>query len=116
MTGFAPNVADRERNRARQFALYVETPLPDIPLLPIRLQPPVFIREPHLHCTSSPPPEVSFSSNNSISSCVSQLDRRTRSLSRELEARPAVQGHELCPSSSKSTVITVPFGPGPSSP
>src|SRR5882672_6155631 len=40
MTGFASDVADRERNQAGQFALYIEAPLPNISLLPIRLKPP----------------------------------------------------------------------------
>src|SRR5919199_5929399 len=60
------------------------------------------------HCSCSPPSE-SFSQRLSTSFCVSQFTRNDIA-GENLKMGPPFKAMNLCPSSSKVTVITVPFG------
>src|ERR687886_302115 len=60
------------------------------------------------HCSTSPSSE-SFSQRLSTSFCVSQLTKNDIA-GENLKTGPPFNAMNLCPSSSKVTVITVPFG------
>src|SRR5919202_3589891 len=60
------------------------------------------------HCSTFPSSE-SFSQRSSTSFCVSQLTRNDIA-GENLKMGPPFNAMNLCPSSSKVTVITVPFG------
>jgi hypothetical protein len=66
------------------------------------------------HGPSSPPSE-SFAENLSTSSCVLQSTENDMA-SVNLKCGPPFKPMNSCPSSANSTVITLPFGPGPASP
>src|SRR5437763_1948902 len=66
------------------------------------------------HGPSSPPLE-SFSQNSSTSFCVLQLTENDMA-SANLNCGPPLSAMNACPSSSNTTVITLPLGPGPASP
>src|SRR5437870_9121545 len=70
------------------------------------------LSQPHwLFC----PPADSFSQYSSTSACVSQLTTN-ETASVNLKWGPPLRARNFCPSSSKGTTKTDPFGPGPASP
>src|SRR5438046_9393006 len=61
------------------------------------------------------PPSASLLQYLSTSACVSQLTTN-ETASVNLKLGPPLSAVNFCPSSSKATVMTDPFGPGPDSP
>src|SRR5437016_1800553 len=62
-----------------------------------------------------PPPSESFSHISSTSCCVSQFTKNDTAGEKE-NCGPPFSATKSCPWSWNAAVITVPFGPGPSSP